>query len=97
MSNNFLHCCFEKFLNRNHCSFHHQKGNLHKYNYYTTTSLINHPSDILLQVINKWMEKAAEKFLADEQTGFRPGRDTVVQIGNVRILGEKLRDHQLEV
>ena len=30
-------------------------------------------------------------------TGFRPGRSTVEQITNVRILGEKYRDHQMEL
>eukprot|EP00794_Sanderia_malayensis_P009858 gene9858-biopygen8121 len=39
----------------------------------------------------------AEAILAEEQAGFRRGRSTVEQIANVRILGEKYRNHQMEL
>ncbi len=43
------------------------------------------------------MKTKAEEILAEEQAGFRSGRSTVEQIVSVRILGEKYRDHQMEI
>ena len=74
-----------------------KKGDLRKCNNYRTISLISHPGKVLLTVINNRLKSRAEGILAEEQAGFRSGRSTVEQITNVRILGEKYRNHQLEV
>ena len=52
---------------------------------------------MLLTVINNRLKTRAEEILAEEQAGFRSGRSTVEQIANVRILGEKYRNHQMEI
>ncbi|GFO33582.1 endonuclease-reverse transcriptase, partial [Plakobranchus ocellatus] len=67
-----------------------KKGNLKLCQNYRTISLISHPSKVMLKVILNRLKPEAEKIIAEEQAGFRPGRSTVEQICNVRILMEKL-------
>ena len=74
-----------------------KKGDLQKCSNYRTISLISHLSKVLLKIINNRLTSKAEEVLAEEQAGFRTGRSTVEQIANVRILGEKFRNHQLEL
>ena len=74
-----------------------KKGDLKKCSNYRTISLISHPSKALLEIIKNRLKGKAEEILAEEQAGFRTGRSTVEQIANVRILGEKFRNHQLEL
>eukprot|EP00794_Sanderia_malayensis_P009660 gene9660-biopygen7980 len=74
-----------------------KKGDLKKCTNYRTISLISHPSKVLLKVISNRLKMRAEAILAEEQAGFRRGRSTVEQIANVRILGEKYRNHQMEL
>lgn len=74
-----------------------KKGDLKKCTNYRTISLISHPSKVLLKVISNRLKTKAENILAEEQAGFRSGRSTSEQIANVRILGEKYRDHQMEI
>ena len=74
-----------------------KKGDLKKCTNYRTISLISHPSKVLLKIINNRLKTKAEEILAEEQAGFRSGRSTVEQIVSVRILGEKYRDHQMEI
>ena len=50
-----------------------------------------------MKIINNRLKAKAEGILAGEQAGFRSGRGTVEQMANVRILGEKFRNHQLEL
>ncbi|GFO19047.1 endonuclease-reverse transcriptase [Plakobranchus ocellatus] len=64
---------------------------------YRTISLISHPSKVMLKVILNRLKPEAEKIIAEEQAGFRPGRSTVEQICNVRILMEKYLQHQQEL
>jgi len=52
---------------------------------------------VLLKVISNRLKTKAENILAEEQAEFRSGRSTSEQIANVRILGEKYRDHQMEI
>ena len=56
-----------------------------------------HPSTVLLTVINNRLKSRSEGILAEEQAGFRSGKSTAEKITNVTILGEKYRNHQLEV
>ncbi|GFN85088.1 reverse transcriptase [Plakobranchus ocellatus] len=51
----------------------------------------------MLKVILNRLKPEAEKMIAEEQAGFRPGRSTVEQICNVRILMEKYLQHQQEL
>ncbi|XP_069972111.1 uncharacterized protein [Penaeus vannamei] len=74
-----------------------EAGDLKKCTNYRTISLISHPSKVLLKVISNRLKTKAENILAEEQAGFRSGRSTSEQIANVRILGEKDRDHQMEI
>ncbi|GFS25483.1 endonuclease-reverse transcriptase [Elysia marginata] len=60
-------------------------------------SLISHPSKVMLKVILNRPKPESEKVIADEQAGFRPGRSTVEQICNVRMLLEKYLQHQQEL
>ncbi|GFO29207.1 endonuclease-reverse transcriptase [Plakobranchus ocellatus] len=63
-----------------------KKGNLKLCQNYRTISLNSHPSKVMLKVILNRLKPEAEKIIAEEQAGFRPGRSTVEQICNVRIL-----------
>ena len=48
----------------------------------------------MFQVILNQLKAKAEKFLAEDQAGFRPGRSTVEQIFNSRVITEKHLQHQ---
>ena len=60
-----------------------KKGNLQQCQNYRTTSLISHPSKIMLKVILNRLKPQAEKIIAEEQAGFRAGRSTTEQIFNL--------------
>ncbi|GFN97082.1 endonuclease-reverse transcriptase [Plakobranchus ocellatus] len=74
-----------------------KKGNLKLFQNYRTISLISHPSKVMLQVILNRLKHEAEKIIVEEQAGFRPGRSTIEQMCNVRILMEKYLQHQQEL
>ena len=74
-----------------------KKGNLCKCNNCRPITLISHLSKVLLTVINNRLKSLTEGILQKNRPGFRSGRSTVEQITNVRILGEKYRNHQLEL
>ncbi|WP_419592605.1 reverse transcriptase domain-containing protein, partial [Thiolapillus sp.] len=65
-----------------------KKGNLQQCQNYRTISLISHPSKVMLKMILNRLKQQAEKFIAEEQAGFRAGRCTTEQIFNLRILCE---------
>ena len=48
----------------------------------------------MLKIILNRLKPEAEKIIAEEQTGFRPGRSTTEQIFNLRILCERYLQHQ---
>ena len=48
----------------------------------------------MLKIILNRFEPQAEKFITEEQAGFRAGRSTTEQIFNLRILCEKYLQHQ---
>ena len=74
-----------------------KKGNLRQCSNYRTISLISHTSKIMLRIILNRLKNEAEQHLAEEQAGFRPGRSTVEQIFNCRILMEKHLQHQRDL
>ena len=48
----------------------------------------------MLKIILNRLKLQAEKIIAEEQVGFRAGRNTTEQIFNLRILCEKYLQHQ---
>ena len=66
-----------------------KKGNLQHCQNYRTTSLISHPSKVILKIILNRLKPQAEKIIAEEQAGFRTGRSTTEQIFKLRILCER--------
>ena len=64
---------------------------------YRTISLISHPSKVMLKIILNRLQPEAEKIIAEEQAGFRPGRSTTEQIFNLRILCERYLQHQQDL
>ena len=61
------------------------------------TSLISHPSIVMLKIILNRLKPQAEKTIAEEQAGFTAGRSTTEQIFNLRILCEKYLQHQQDL
>ena len=51
----------------------------------------------MLRVIHNRLKAKAEELLAEEQADFRPGRSTVGQIFNSRVIMEKLLQHQRDL
>ena len=74
-----------------------KKGNLQLCQNYRTISLIRHPSKVMLKILLNRLKPQAEKIIAEEQAGFRPGRSTTEQIFNLRILCEKYLQHQQDL
>ena len=52
-----------------------KKGNLQQCQNYQTVSLISHPSKVMLKIILRRLKPKAEKIIAEEQAGFRAGRN----------------------
>ena len=73
------------------------QGKLKQSHNYRTISLISHPSKIILRDFLNRLEAKAEELLAEEQTGFRPGRSSVEQIFNSRVIIEKHLQHQRDL
>ena len=71
-----------------------QKGNLKQYQNYRIISLTSHPSKIILRVMLNRLKAKAKDLLAEEQAGFRPGRNAVEEIFNSRVIIEKHIQHQ---
>ena len=74
-----------------------KKGNQQQCQNYRTTSLISHPSKVVLKIILNRLKPQAEKIIAEEQAGFRVGRSTTEQIFNLRNLCEKYMQHQQDL
>ena len=74
-----------------------EEGNLQLCQNYRTISLISHPSKIILKIILNRLKPLGENIIAEERAGFRPGRSTVEQIFNLRIIMEKCKDHQQDL
>ena len=55
---------------------------------------ISHSSNVMLKVVLNRLKPQAEEIIAEEQAGFRAGRNTTEQIFNLRILYEKYLQHQ---
>ena len=73
-----------------------KKGNLRHCQTYRTTSLVSHPSKVMLRVILSLKAKA-EGLLAEEQAGFRAGLSAMDHMFNCRVLIEKHLQHQRDL
>ena len=73
-----------------------KKRNLHLCQNYRTINLISHPSKVMLPIILNRLKPNVEELLAEENAGFRSGRNTTEQIFNIRLLVEKHLDHRLQ-
>ena len=51
----------------------------------------------MLKIMLNNLKPEAEKIIAEEQAGFRPGRSTTEQIFNLRILCERYLQHQQDL
>ena len=60
-----------------------KKGNLQLCQNYRTISLISHSSKVMLKVSLNRLKPQAEEIIAEEQAGFRAGRNTTEQIFNL--------------
>ena len=74
-----------------------KKGNLLQCQNYRTISLISHASKVMLKILLNRLTPQAEMIIAEEQTGFRPGRSTNEQIFSLRILCERYLQHQQDL
>jgi len=74
-----------------------KKGNLQKCQNYRTINLISHASKVILKVILSRLRPQAEEIIAEEQADFRCKHSTTEQIFNLRILCEKLGQHQRNI
>ena len=71
-----------------------KKDNLQLCQNCKTSSLISHPSKVMLKITLNRLQPQAEEIIAEEQAGFRAGRSHTEQIFSLRILGEKYLQHQ---
>ena len=74
-----------------------KKGNLQQCQNHRTISLISHAYKVLLKILLHRLKPEAEKVIAEEQVGFRPGRRRTEQIVNLRILCERYLRHQQDL
>ena len=71
-----------------------KKGNAKKCSSYHTIALISHTSKVMLKIFQARLQEYMNRELPDVQAGFRKGRGTRDQIGNIHWIMEKGRDFQ---
>ena len=57
-------------------------------------ALILHASNVMLKILQAWLQHYVNRELPDFQAGFRKGRGTRDQIANIRWIIEKAREFQ---
>ena len=68
-----------------------KKGNAKECSNYHTVALISHASKVMLKILQARLQQYVNRELPDVQAGFRKGRGTRDQIGNIRWIIEKAR------
>ena len=63
-----------------------------KYSNYCTIALISYASEVMLKIFQVRLQQHVNWELPDVQAGFRKGRGTRDQIGNIRWITEKARE-----
>ena len=71
-----------------------KKGNAKECSNYCTTALISHASKVMLKILQPRLQQHVKWKLSDVQAGFRKGRGTRDQIGNICWITEKARKFQ---
>ena len=71
-----------------------QKGNAKECSNYCTTALISHTGKVMLKILQARPQQYVNCELPDAQAGFRKGRGTRYQIGNIHWIIEKAREFQ---
>ena len=64
---------------------------------YHTIALISHASKVMLKIHQARLQQYVNRELPDIQAGFRKGRGTRDQIGNIRWIIEKAREFQKDI
>ena len=74
-----------------------EKGNTKECSQYLTTALISHASKVMLKILQARLQQYVNHELLDVQAGFRKGRKTRDQIGNICWIIEKAREFQKNI
>ena len=74
-----------------------KKGNAKECSNYRTIALISHTSKVMLKILQARLQQCVNRELPDVQAGFRKGRGTRHQIGNIRWIMEKAREFQKNI
>ena len=78
-------------------SFQSQRKPMLEYSNYHTTVLISHASKVMLKILQARFQQHVNCELPDVQVGFRKGRGTRDQIGNICWIIEKAREFQKNI
>jgi len=68
-----------------------KKGSAEECSNYRTIVLISHTSKIMLKILQSRLQQYMNREIPDAQAGFRKGRETRVQIANIRWIMKKPR------
>ena len=74
-----------------------KKGNAKECSNYCKIALISHASKVMLKILQARLQQYMNHELPDVQAGFRKGRGTRDQIGNIRCIMEKARELQKNI
>ena len=74
-----------------------KKGNAKKCSDYRTIALISHARKVMLKILQSRLQQYMNRELPDVQAGFRKGRGTRDQIGNIFWIIEKSREFQKNI
>ena len=74
-----------------------KKANAKECSNYCTIALISHASKVMLKILQARLQQYVNRELPDVQAGFRKGRGTRDQIGNIRWIMETAREFQKNI
>ena len=74
-----------------------KKGNAKECSNYCTIALISHASKVILKILQVRLQQYVNRELPDVQAGFRKGKGTRDQIGNICWIMEKAREFQKNI
>ena len=74
-----------------------KEGNAKECSNYHTIALISHASEVMLKILQARLQQYVNRELWDVQAGFRKGRGTRDQIGNIHWIIEKAREFQQNI
>ena len=74
-----------------------KKGNAKEHSDYHTIALISHTNKVMLKILQARLQQYVNQELLEVQVGFRKGRGTRDQIGNIHWIIEKAREFQKNI